>query len=40
VEQAGVNDMYAEAGLDRAGIVSTVLATMGIADVKVAGTPR
>jgi 1-deoxy-D-xylulose-5-phosphate synthase len=40
VEQAGVNDMYAEAGLDRAGIVSTVLATMGIEDVRAAGTPR
>ena len=39
-EQAGVNDMYAEAGLDRAGIVSTVLATMGIEDVRAAGTPR
>ncbi len=31
VEQAGVNDMYAEAGLDRAGIVATVLTTLGIA---------
>jgi 1-deoxy-D-xylulose-5-phosphate synthase len=40
VEQASVNDMYAAAGLDRAGIVATVLATMGIADVRVAGTPR
>ncbi len=30
-EQAGVNDMYAEAGLDRAGIVRTVLETLGIA---------
>ncbi len=40
VEQASVNDMYAEAGLDRAGIVSTVLATMGIEDVRAAGTPR
>jgi 1-deoxy-D-xylulose-5-phosphate synthase len=29
-EQAGIADMYAEAGLDRAGIVSTVLATLGI----------
>jgi len=38
VEQAGVPDMYAAAGLDRAGIVAKVLATMGIADVKVAGT--
>jgi 1-deoxy-D-xylulose-5-phosphate synthase len=40
VEQAGVNDMYAVAGLDRAGIVATVLATMGIEDVRAAGTPR
>jgi len=40
VEQASVNDMYAEAGLDRAGIVSTVLATMGIEDMRVAGKPR
>ncbi|MBK8085545.1 MAG: 1-deoxy-D-xylulose-5-phosphate synthase [Devosia sp.] len=30
-EQAGVNDMYAAAGLDRAGIVATVLSTLGIA---------
>jgi len=30
-EQAGVNDMYAEAGLDRAGIVATALKTLGIA---------
>ena len=29
-EQAGVNDMYAETGLDRAGIVKTVLETLGI----------
>jgi 1-deoxy-D-xylulose-5-phosphate synthase len=29
-EQASVGDMYAEAGLDRAGIVKTVLATLGI----------
>jgi 1-deoxy-D-xylulose-5-phosphate synthase len=29
-EQAGVNDMYAAAGLDRAGIVATVLTTLGI----------
>jgi 1-deoxy-D-xylulose-5-phosphate synthase len=29
-EQASVNDMYAEAGLDRAGIVKTVLETLGI----------
>jgi 1-deoxy-D-xylulose-5-phosphate synthase len=30
VEQASVNDMYAAAGLDRAGIVATALTTMGI----------
>ena len=29
-EQASVNDMYAAAGLDRAGIVATVLGTLGI----------
>jgi 1-deoxy-D-xylulose-5-phosphate synthase len=29
-EQAGVNDMYAEAGLDRTGIVATALTTLGI----------
>jgi 1-deoxy-D-xylulose-5-phosphate synthase len=29
-EQAGVNDMYADAGLDRAGIVATALKTLGI----------
>ncbi len=29
-EQASVSDMYADAGLDRAGIVRTVLATLGI----------
>ena len=29
-EQAGVNDMYAEAGLDRAGIVAAALSTLGI----------
>ncbi len=29
-EQAGVNDMYAEAGLDRAGIVAAALKTLGI----------
>ena len=33
VEQASQNDMYAAAGLDRAGIVATVLATLGVADV-------
>jgi 1-deoxy-D-xylulose-5-phosphate synthase len=32
VEQASQADMYAAAGLDRAGIVSTVLTTLGIAD--------
>jgi 1-deoxy-D-xylulose-5-phosphate synthase len=32
VEQASQTDMYAAAGLDRAGIVATVLATLGIAD--------
>ena len=30
-EQASVNDMYADAGLDRAGIVATALKTLGIA---------
>jgi 1-deoxy-D-xylulose-5-phosphate synthase len=29
-EQASQTDMYAEAGLDRAGIVATALATLGI----------
>jgi 1-deoxy-D-xylulose-5-phosphate synthase len=29
-EQASVNDMYADAGLDRAGIVATALSTLGI----------
>jgi 1-deoxy-D-xylulose-5-phosphate synthase len=29
-EQASVNDMYAEAGLDRAGIVAAALKTLGI----------
>jgi 1-deoxy-D-xylulose-5-phosphate synthase len=33
VEQASQTDMYAAAGLDRAGIVTTVLGTLGIADV-------
>ncbi len=32
VEQASVNDMYAAAGLDRAGIVSMALTTLGIGD--------
>ena len=32
VEQASQNDMYAAAGLDRAGIVAAVLGTLGIAD--------
>ncbi len=40
-EQAGVNDMYAEAGLDRAGIVATVLTTLGIdAEMRSAGDQR
>jgi 1-deoxy-D-xylulose-5-phosphate synthase len=30
IEQASQNDMYAEAGLDRAGIVAAALATLGI----------
>ncbi len=40
-EQAGVNDMYAEAGLDRAGIVAAALKTLGIeANAKlIAGKP-
>ncbi|WP_417309447.1 1-deoxy-D-xylulose-5-phosphate synthase [Devosia sp.] len=38
IEQAGMNDMYADAGLDRAGIVATVLDTLGIdASEKVVG---
>lgn len=38
IEQASINDMYAESGLDRAGIVATVLATLGIdAAAKIAG---
>jgi 1-deoxy-D-xylulose-5-phosphate synthase len=37
VEQASQNDMYGAAGLDRAGIVATVLSTLGIAeDLRVA----
>ncbi len=32
VEQASQNDMYAAAGLDRAGIVTTVLTTLGITE--------
>lgn len=36
-EQAGVNDMYAVAGLDRAGIVATALTTLGI---DTAAAPR
>jgi 1-deoxy-D-xylulose-5-phosphate synthase len=31
-EQASQNDMYAQAGLDRAGIVATALAALGISD--------
>ena len=39
-EQAGIPDMYAQAGLDRAGIVATVLTTMGIAtDARAAVVP-
>ena len=38
IEQAGMEDMYADAGLDRAGIVATVLDTLGIdASEKVVG---
>ncbi len=38
-EQANVNDMYAEAGLDRAGIVKTVLDTLGISsEARLLGT--
>jgi 1-deoxy-D-xylulose-5-phosphate synthase len=40
LEQANVAEMCAEAGLDRAGIVATVLQTMGIEDVRAASTPR
>jgi 1-deoxy-D-xylulose-5-phosphate synthase len=36
VEQASQTDMYAAAGLDRAGIVATVLGTLGIADAATA----
>jgi 1-deoxy-D-xylulose-5-phosphate synthase len=37
-EQASINDMYAQAGLDRAGIVATVLATLGMdAAAKIVG---
>ncbi|MBN9310709.1 1-deoxy-D-xylulose-5-phosphate synthase [Devosia sp.] len=36
VEQASVNDMYAAAGLDRAGIVATTLTTLGIDSAKAA----
>jgi 1-deoxy-D-xylulose-5-phosphate synthase len=31
-EQASQNDMYAEAGLDRAGIVAAALTALGIGD--------
>jgi 1-deoxy-D-xylulose-5-phosphate synthase len=34
-EQASQADMYAAAGLDRAGIVATVLATLGIPEPRV-----
>jgi 1-deoxy-D-xylulose-5-phosphate synthase len=37
-EQTSINDMYAQAGLDRAGIVATVLATLGMdAAAKIVG---
>ncbi len=39
-EQAGVNDMYAAAGLDRAGIVATVLTTLGIAAAPAAKSTK
>ena len=38
-EQSSVNDMYAEAGLDRAGIVKTALDTLGISsEARLLGT--
>ena len=40
VEQAGVNDMYAVAGLDRAGIVATALTTLGIDSESVQRTTK
>ncbi|WP_374626243.1 transketolase C-terminal domain-containing protein, partial [Devosia sp.] len=39
-EQAGVNDMYAAAGLDRAGIVATVLTTLDIATATAAKSTK
>ncbi|KQW78177.1 1-deoxy-D-xylulose-5-phosphate synthase [Devosia sp. Root413D1] len=39
-EQAGVNDMYAAAGLDRAGIVATTLTTLGIDTAAVPRTTK
>ncbi|OEO31477.1 1-deoxy-D-xylulose-5-phosphate synthase [Devosia insulae DS-56] len=39
-EQAGVNDMYAVAGLDRAGIVATTLTTLGIDTAAVPRTTK
>jgi len=39
-EQAGVNDMYAVAGLDRAGIVATALTTLGIDTAAVPRTTK
>jgi 1-deoxy-D-xylulose-5-phosphate synthase len=35
VEQSNQNDMYADAGLDRAGIVKTVIETLGIGETGV-----
>jgi 1-deoxy-D-xylulose-5-phosphate synthase len=35
VEQSSQNDMYADAGLDRAGIVKTVVETLGIGETSV-----
>ncbi len=40
VEQAGVNDMYAAAGLDRAGIVAAALNALGIEETAALGTGR
>ena len=39
-EQAGVNDMYADAGLDRAGIVATALKTLGIESAGRIAAPK
>ena len=43
IEQAGQGDMYAQAGLDRSGIVATALAAIGakeaaLLDLKAPGT--